>query len=562
MTPQQDFILESLVDFPDDACKATEPITARHIDALMRTLKQCGIQRVSWGYYGDGHGGHLLPAIKIPDNDYGHWDILVETYHQLGNPLKVATEAAHRHGLEMYAYFKPYETGVGISFPEGSREAATFGRLPQLGGRLSWIDRFVMDHPNLRIRRRMDDLPSNIASIPIHAIKLIKKDDSPTRITRDHLQIWTSDLNCNYQKKEIAFEMRESVEPAVKDLYDLSDTLITRQGDPVRVLTLSGFSLTDPFILVTTDFTQGPADFENTGPQIMVALDENGREVPGVFAPGSSIYMSEQVDFRGWGLIFDHGYGRHRILLDEPNSSGRCGVIGYTRGRNEYLSGALCETEPAVQEYWLACLKEMLEMGVDGVDFREENHSTHTDYPEDYGYNQVVLDECARRGATNPEMIAQVRGEAYTDFLRKSKKLIASYGKRMRINFQIDWYRENPHRRRRLAYPANIHFQWRKWLTEGLLDEAMIRFYALPFDSVFQDAVAQKITASCRAKNLPIYVNRYIKPATLKDEYRRVREDGRFAGFVLYEAASYTRYTPDGGCTVTLDDIHTLQTKE
>ena len=38
----------------------------------------------------------------------------------------------------------------------------------------------------------------------------------------------------------------------------------------------------------------------------------------------------------------------------------------------------------------------MIAAGVDGVDFREENHSTHTDYPEDYGFNDVVLQQCGK----------------------------------------------------------------------------------------------------------------------------------------------------------------------
>ena len=39
------------------------------------------------------------------------------------------------------------------------------------------------------------------------------------------------------------------------------------------------------------------------------------------------------------------------------------GFIAFARGRNEYLSGALCETEPQVQEFWLSCIEGMLDMG-------------------------------------------------------------------------------------------------------------------------------------------------------------------------------------------------------
>jgi len=559
MPKPADFMLEALVDFVDDALTAAEPVTPRQIDAMMASLQQCGVRRVSWAYYGDGHGGPLLPVLKAPaGGGTDHWDNLAATYQQLGNPLRVAAEAAHRHGMELYAYYKPYETGVGISFPEGSPEAVAFGRLPQLGGRLSWLDRFVMDHPQLRIRRQTGDLPADIATSPIHAIKLYKKDHLPTRITKEHVQIWTSRLNYQYQKRDLPFELHETVEAAAKDIYDINDVRITKQGDPVRVLTLSGFSLTDPFIMVTTDFTQGPADFENTGTDLMAALDSHGKAVPGVFAPGSAVWMADQVDFRNWGLIYDHGFGRQRLRLDDANLSGKHGVIGYARGRNAYLPGALCETEPAVQAYWLDCIREMLAAGVDGIDIREESHSTHTDYPEEYGYNQVVLDACARLGKVDRATIAKVRGDAYTNFLRQAKALIAPAGKHMRINFQLDWYRENPPRCRWLAYPANLDFDWKTWIDEGLSDQAMFRFFSLKFDDVLADPVGRDVIARCEARRLPLTFTRYIHPATLKSEYQKVHDDGRFAGFVLYETASFTQFTPPDGCRITVKEVETL----
>ena len=53
----QEFKLEVLVDFIDDALLADHPLHERDIDALMRVLAEAGVRRVSWAYYGDGHGG-------------------------------------------------------------------------------------------------------------------------------------------------------------------------------------------------------------------------------------------------------------------------------------------------------------------------------------------------------------------------------------------------------------------------------------------------------------------------------------------------------------------------
>jgi len=338
------------------------------------------------------------------------------------------------------------------------------------------------------------------------------------------------------------------VEPSAKDVRGLHGDLVTKKGDPVRTLTLSGFRLSDPYILVTTDFVDGAPDFENTGTELFVALDMQGKEIPGVFATGNGIWAADRVDFLNWGLIFDVGFGRNLVQLDAPYTSGRQGLIAFKRGRNKYLPGALCETEPQVREYWLACLKEMLDAGVDGIDFRVENHGTHTDFYDEYGFNDAVLEECAHRGKSDLETIAQVRGEAYTSFLRDAKGMIASRGKRMRINLNIDWFRPNPPASRQLAYPANIHFDWKTWVREGLLDEGILRIFALPFNTIFDDAVVAGMIASCQEKKIPLTVNRYINPA-YPEEFARVRKDGRFSGFILYETAEFLRFQNPAECT-------------
>lgn len=576
------FILEAFVDFPDDALKAKQPITPAHLDAMMRELKARGVRRVSWGYYGDGHGGWFIPTFLVDKavDAQGEWTNHADTYQLLGNPLQVAVKAAHRHGIELYAYYKPYETGVSVLFPEGSPEAQRWGRLGQIGGRMSWMDRFVVDHPDLRIKRRTDDLPADVMTRPIRTLRLVKKDDSPTRLTKERLQIWTSKLNYQYQRLDVDFQVGESVEACPRDIYDLDSRIaayfnedgcnvspeeiraldgraVTRKGDLVRVLTLSGFEITDPYLVVTTDFADGPGDFENTGADMLLALDAEGQEIPGVFATGGAIWNADRGDFRTYGLNFDYGFGRHRLRLDEPVKIAwqGSGMIGYARGRNKYLPGALCEMEPAVREYWFSCIREMLDAGVDGIDFREENHSMHTDYPEEYGYNDVVLAECARRGTGD---IAKVRGDAYTEFLREAQAMIHDAGKRMRYNLQIDWYRPDPPGSRRLAYPANLEFQWRRWIDEGLMDEAILRFFHYPFDCLYEDEIARAMIDRCRAKGVPMTVNRYLQRPTLLDEYRRIRDDGRFAGFILYETWAFMDFHADNSVTVTMKEIDTL----
>ena len=267
---QPPFRLEALVDFVDDAL--TTVITPAHVDAMMRLLSEMGVTRVSWAYYGDGHGGYFIPSGLSR-----RWQNYADTLTALDNPLRIAAEAAHRNGIELYAYYKPYETGPALSLPEGSPEARAFGRIKQQGGWLAWMDPFVVEHPDLRIRHKADDSIQDLSGTPVSAIKLIKKDDSPTRITREHLQIWSSNLNYRYRQLNVDFTVTEKVERCPAEVRNLNGALVTREGDPVRVLTMSGFNLTDPYILVTTDFTSGPADFENTGTELLAALDGQGK---------------------------------------------------------------------------------------------------------------------------------------------------------------------------------------------------------------------------------------------------------------------------------------------
>jgi hypothetical protein len=544
------FLLEALVDFPDDALQAGFPLTPQHIDRMMARLAELGIRRVAWGYYGDGRGGYLMPE-GFREDYQGGWKHYAGTIRQLGNPLKVAVEAGHRHGLEVYAYFKPYETGPAVLFPEGAPEARRWGRLDHLGGQLAWLDPFVVQNPTLRIARRSDDAPAQPTGA-VRSIRLVKCDASPTRMTKEHLQVWTSPDNYRYQQKPVSFECSETVEKSAREIRDHQGRVVTRQGAPVRVLLLSGLELLDKYILVTTDFRDGPGDFTNSGTAILAAFGEQGREIPATFATGGAIWALPLVDFRKGGLIFDYGWGAAPVTLDAPNGSGRSGFIAFTRGRNAFLPAALCETEPQVQGFWLACLEEMIAAGVDGVDFREENHSTHTDWPEDYGFNPSVLARCQGRPGTLLENVAEVRGEAYTEFLRKCKKRLEAAGKRMRYHLQVDFFRASPPPARRLAYPANLRFDWPRWLDERLMDEAVLRVFSYPLTAVWDDAIAQQMVERCRKRNIPVTVNRYVGHggAGLAAEVDRVYRDSRLSGFIFYETCDYLKFSPSGECSL------------
>jgi hypothetical protein len=550
--PTGSFLLSVLVDFVDDAESGV--YTPRRVDAMMRLFREMGIRRVYWIHYGD----ESVEGFWRPYGSPGEQNRL-HTIHALGQPIRVAVEAARRHALEIYGYFKPYETGISMIFPEGSPEALQYGKLPHLGASLPCLMRLVREHPEWRIRRRRDDLPVDIARIPVCEIRLYGRTAAATRIGKANLQIWTSERNYRYQRKPAEFSFSSAVEPAPHDFVDLEGKRLAVRGDPVRVLKLAGLHLTDRYILLTTDFDQGAGDFELSAVDMLQAFGPDGRRIAisvgagGAVYGSSSVWCRDKLDFRNWGIEFDNGFGRTLVKLDLPNSTGKLGYVAFVRGRNEYLPAAPCECYPEVQKFWLEQLRACLDAGVDGIDFRIESHCTHTDDPFSYGFNDIVLEAYQRRygqGSVDRKLLARIRGERYTAFLREASRMIRARGKKMQLHLNVEFLRPDPRPSRYLAYPWNVEFDWRGWLREGLADEATLRTFQYTPEFVLNDGFSQEIIAECQKRSIPLHYNRYVgvpgRPASaFVADLERIRRDGRFRGFIIYESASFL--VPDGG---------------
>lgn len=542
------FYLSTLVDFPDDASVAV--FRESNIEAMIETIARMGIRRVYWIYYGDeSYGFFWRKGIRT-------WEKLAETIGHTGEPLAVAARAARKHGLEIYAVIKPYENGVAMVYPEGTAIAKEQGLLPHIGGSLPAMMTFVHENPHMRIKRRTDDIPANLDGMPIGTIKLYKSDAGPTRIRKENIRIWTSEDNVLYELRDADFEFGDAIEEAPEDFHDLQGDLLASRSSPVRALTLSGLHLTDKYVAVSTDFADGSGtpDFHNAALHMVRAFSDRDEPMPISMGIRHRIYSGEiyeePFDFRRSGIVFDDGWGEKAIFLDQPDGgTGQEGFIALTRGRGEYLPTALCESYPEVRQFWLRMVRECLDAGVDGIDFRIENHSTHTNDPFSYGYNDVVLEAYRRRhpetsdsGPWDPAVIAEIRGECYTDFLRQAKRLISERGAKMQIHLNEEFAKEVPQRSRYLAFPWNIRFDWERWLEEGIMDEATLRTFDLEPQTVLADDLAQRVIAACNRFAVPLHYNRYIYYQSAEqfgEELELIRGDGRFESLIVYEAASY-----------------------
>ena len=594
------FKLSMTVDFFGDGGRGL--YTPRTLDLMMREARRMGVTRVYWQYLGDlerdryGAGTDML---RTPWARYGP-----RTLAAIGEPLEAAVGAAHRRGLEIFGVLKPYHTGMSATFPQGSPESDPATPMRRIGGSLQCFNPFMERFPHTRIQRRPLKGPTNLQAIPIRRIRLFKRDDSPTRIKAGNLEIWGSPDNYRYRRRRVRFRLEETVEPCFQKIRDYYGQTVTRKGDPVRVLSLTGLDLRDRYLVVATNFEAGPADFENTALGMIQVFGPDREPLPIVVATGDATWVRPR-DFRTYGLEFDSGYGTRRFHLDGvcgPDAVGTTpeesrtsswhehraelgrgaggGFIAFARGKNDYLPAAPCEFYPEVQRLWRWRVNRMLEKGVDGVVLRVSAHGTLTDEPHEYGFNPPVVEAYRarhgvdiRREEFDPDLLAALRGESYTRFVRDASAMTRSVGKLFQVQVHTEAFRPDSVFGQLMGFPANIRFAWRQWLEEGLADAVTLRssWYEAaedPLDgspplrskltNVLADPVVQEVLAVTEDLGLPVYLNRYVARAVPIEEYvgdmEQIWRDHRFAGFDLYEFFHLARATPDGSRLVPVED--------
>jgi hypothetical protein len=198
----------------------------------------------------------------------------------------------------------------------------------------------------------------------------------------------------------------------------------------------------------------------------------------------------------------------------------------------------------------------MLDAGVDGVDLRVSAHGCLTDEPEAYGWNPPVLEAYVERhgaGSVDLRKLAVVRGDFYSEFVRDASRLVRGRGKKLQVHLHAEAFRERPVFGQQNGVPANIEFQWRRWLESGWVDSAYLRtsWFEAAEDQlggattrsrlkmVLQDPVVSEMLAVSARARVPVVLNRYIGRAAGLSEYlddlELAARDGRLAGFDVYE---------------------------
>ena len=141
----------------------------------------------------------------------------------------------------------------------------------------------------------------------------------------------------------------------------------------------------------------------------------------------------------------------------------------------------------------------------------------------------------------------------------------------MQVHLPTEAFRRDPCPGQLMGFPANIQFDWKTWLKEGLVDGITLRtswFEALEdppgqvhrcrLPRALADPVVEEALNLTQELGLPVYLNRYVKLPVGIEEYvsdlESVFHDDRFAGFDVYEVAHVVRATPDGSKLVPVEN--------
>ncbi len=474
--------LHVTIDVTDDMWRARRRLTEEDIYELMKYLASLGITRVYW---------MLMPELQN----------IAFAFSGTGTPqqtLAMVVNVAHNAGLEMYAVFKPFETSPFlnvvphfVSLPPGISTMETI-----MGYNFNTVP-FIYKHPELRVKRR---LFSDGQQTSVAMIKLVSDSVASTEILPNDIEIWLSNVNGNFV--------------LYKDGYLFSNTLSHRNDKQVRVLTFNGLSITSEFqyILIKCLRRTEQGTFFNSGSKLVEMYSSDGKPIlltvdQGVFGRDSVISKIQRMllYYTGkWEIPFqyqlDNEYGKSlekssfyfdRYCVDNVRSlDGRaCDLDGYitvAKGKPTHLN-ILQPLYPEVRAYWLRQIQTFIDAGVDGVDIRVCNHSSSASEPLEYGFGPSVID--AYRHKHNVNILQQqfdvgewkrMQGNAYTKFLYDSRKLTSRYNVKMQVHVNalmgasIPYWQKN-------NLPANIEWQWIRWIREDLIDGVMLKYLPWPW---------------------------------------------------------------------------------
>ena len=546
------FDLQMVVDFADDILHG-QSFTRGAFESLFDTLKSWGVSRTYWHYF--------LVANHFPDRQ----TLFGDTLGNVGDFLKLVIDLAHEREMELYATLKPFDilwsartdepfhANLLNSNQEPPQPVGVTGRL---GGERVYLPGWLKGHEEALVKRCPVEMPDG----PIIEVEIVKENDEPAGFELTRIELWVSEDNRTYTRHEGSLQVAAACETRPRLCQTPRGPVEEPEQETVTVVRITGLKISEPYFAVTVSQESGALQFCNQHFKLLAARTADGKRVPitlGLF-PGRK-FGARSADFREAGVAFDWGDGATQGIWGQPDFveargslHGPCGFLAFARGKNRYLD-MLSASHPLSHKLWLEIVDRCIDLGVDGMDFRIRCHKSSVEW-SGFGFEPGVVDAFRDRYGVDiryedfdAEAWRRLRGEQYTDFVRAASTMLHDAGRKLQ-------HHVSPGMVPPPSQPTmlHIHFDWERWLQEGLIDSITCK--QLEHSTAFFDQVRE----TAHAHGAPIYdcpyINTYFHKRWKKGDSAwaaRLRKNIQLAratsldGYMIYENAAVLRADGD-----------------
>jgi hypothetical protein len=533
-TPTRDFRISVTYDIPDNL-GMTNGYTPQRLDREMALWKSYGVERIYWIEYGPLS---QWPSLFTPEF-YGvtgaKRDALIRnmaiTTRTCDDTLHWAVKSAKRHGMEIYAVYKPFDLGFNFSTTADDG----FSCVKEIE------DRFVVAHPDVAANQAstMSAHPDWLRTPTFPITRLCLWSQNPIEaFDASRLILWTSKDNRRFTRHKAGFKVKVSTKKRPHARWTPAGKVAEPGSCKNGCIEISGLNINAPFLAI--EIAGKRFSLSHRMFAFAEAWGKGGDPAP--------IELSSQGN-REKGYMFNKtwlGWANHtEPILDNYTWVGPEMCLRF--GDAPTITTLLEPTYEASRQVWLSHVERILESGVDGIDIRTIGHHSGTESYLKFAFAQPVREEFRRRIGRDVQpieedyqVIRRIRGDAYTQFLIQAGALARGRGQKLAAH--IEWGTEVPSTLS-IRLQMQIDLQWKRWISEGVVDEVSLHGWGASNRHVLANILplAQRHQVGVHVISTNLAGGMDLRAMELAPRLVKEARDAGFSGYSFYETDSLMR---------------------
>lgn len=523
------FAVAMTYDVPDDILCDPLPYSPEALAAELDLMRRHGIDRIHWIDY---------PPETLQAPEWTAYSSKsVRTHQQCGGDLlPLAAKLARARGMKFVGIFKPFDLAIdGTNWHEApDPESSSDGpAVRNLEGHAIW-------RPAAMARRQADTqavhpdwLPPADGRRPAR-FRLYSRNPLPS-LTRGEVRLWVSADNRRYQPYRGPMTVRVRRIRRPHQRWTAAGNVNEPTRETLFALELDGLRLKTPYAALDI---RADVRLSGRAHAFAEAWDGEGRPLPVTLATRGD----REQGFSYWQEWMSWANTSPRMLEDVTWGPGVHGLVFDRRLSQPTLLEPCCEGAQAI---WLEHVRRILDTDADGAGIRTLcHHNNVMDYLS-MAFHPAVRERFRAEHGRDPDptwndavRVREVRGQAYTDFLRQAKSLAAGAGKTLALHLEAGI--EVPPA---LAQRMQFNLEWETWIREGIADELILKwwFSQNPF-------IHERVLPLARRHGIPVHIvdrngslNQTPRAIERAEALLRDARRAGFAGYAWYEAANCKR---------------------